>query len=235
MIFAVLDQLQSNPSNALISLGSFVVALVLAITVHEFSHAVAATLLGDLTPRRDGRVSLNPRAHLDPLGSVMILFAGFGWGKPVVVNPQYLRSGARSGMAVVALAGPLSNIAAAVAAAVPFNAGLVGGGYVGFSLFGVVTDDLTAYLLGTIVFFNLVLAAFNLIPLVPLDGFKVALGFLPREAARGFAQLERYGPAPLLLLVAVEYLMPGVGIIGLVVRPIINGLATLVLGGQLWT
>lgn len=234
MILAVLDQLQSDPSYALISLGSFVIALTLAITVHEFSHAVAAALLGDPTPRRDGRVSLNPAAHLDPVGSAMILFAGFGWGKPVMVDARHLRIGARRGMAAVALAGPFSNIVTAVAAAVPINAGLVGVGYVGFSLFGVVTDDLTAYLIGTIVFFNLVLAAFNLIPLVPLDGFKVALGFLPRDAARAFAQLERYGSAPLLLLVAVEYLIPGVGLIGFVVRPIINGLATLVLGGQLW-
>ena len=161
-------------------MASFFVALVVAITV-----------------------------HLDPLGTAMILFAGFGWGRPTPVNPAMLRTGPRSGMALVSIAGPLSNILVATLAAVPINAGLVDSESVGFALFWGNSGEIAGYVLGSLVFWNLLLASFNLIPLAPLDGFKVAVGVLPREAALQFARLERYGPAILLSLIMLSFSSPG--------------------------
>lgn len=99
MLFSVLSQIQSNPVGAIITLLTFVFALLVAISFHEFSHALVATRLGDGTPRRMGRLSLHPLAHLDPMGTAMILLAGFGWGKPVEVQASNLRTGPRPGMA----------------------------------------------------------------------------------------------------------------------------------------
>ena len=111
---------------------------------------------------------------------------------------------------------------------------MVGAGLVGFSLFHGQVDDLAGYVIGSLIFWNLLIAAFNLIPLVPLDGFKVAVGVLPREASFQFAQLERYGPAPLLILVMLGFVLPGGGLLVIVIRPILNALSTLVLGGHIW-
>lgn len=227
MIFSVLDQMQSSPFQAMVTLASFCFALLVAITFHEFSHALTATLQGDPTARNQGRLTLHPLAHLDPLGSLMILFAGFGWGRPVVVNPARLRAGERSGMAVVSMAGPLSNVLVAMLAAIPINIGLVSTANLGFSFRGQ-PGDIVGYLLGSIVFWNLLLAAFNLIPLAPLDGFKVALGILPREAAWRFARLERYGPTVLLVVIMLDIMVLRWGILARVIHPIINALATVV-------
>lgn len=229
MLFLLLRELQDEPVRASITLLTFCLALVVAITFHEFSHALSATRLGDYTAQRLGRLSLNPLAHLDPLGTVMILFAGFGWGKPVPVNPAYLRTGGRAGMAMVSLAGPLSNIIMAFLVAIPIRLGMLDSFTVGFSLFRGQPDDLTGYIVGSIVFWNLLLAAFNLIPLAPLDGFKVALGILPRDLARGFARLEPYGPVILLLLIMLDFLTD-VSIISMIVSPILEALGFVVLG-----
>ena len=136
-------------------------------------------------------------------------------------------------MALVALAGPLSNIVAASLFAIPIKAGLVDSRFLGFSLFHGSTEDLTGYVIGSFVFWNLLLAAFNLIPIAPLDGFKVALGVLPREAAASFARIERHGPSILLLIVMFDLLVPGPGILSSVLGPILNGLSVVVLGRQL--
>jgi Zn-dependent protease len=234
VLFFVLDQLQSDPPRAFVTLASFTISLVAALTFHESSHAMSAYLLGDSTAKSHGRLSLNPLAHLDPLGTAMILFAGFGWAKPTPVNPAYLRTGPRSGMAAVAFAGPLSNVAVAMLAAIPVRAGLVGSGLGGFRLFEGGPGDIAGYVLGSIIFWNLLLAAFNLIPLVPLDGFKVAVGVLPRELSDQLARLERYGPAPLMVLIMLGFLLPGPGILLSMMRPIIKVLGILVLGGQVW-
>ena len=234
MLLSALAQFRSSPFDGLVTLLSFCFALVVAITFHEFSHALSATLLRDPTPKSQGRLSLNPLAHLDPLGTAMILFAGFGWGRPVIVNPIYLRSGERSGMAAVSIAGPLANVLVAAAVAVPINAGLISPAAVGFAVFRGQPADVAGFLIGSVIFWNLLLAAFNLIPLAPLDGFKVALGVLPREASIQFAQLERRGPAILLSLIMLDYLVPGVAILAGVIRPILNTLSALVLGGHIW-
>ena len=124
MLISLLDQIQADPYQGLVSLGGFTLALILGFTFHEFSHALAATRLGDPTPSSAGRLSLSPIAHLDPLGTTLILLAGFGWAKPVPVNPAYMRINPRTGMALTALAGPLSNIAVAAIFAIPINAGI---------------------------------------------------------------------------------------------------------------
>ena len=113
MLISSIDLFDRDPILALITVVTLCASLIIGITVHEFSHAYVATSLRDRTAASLGRLSLNPIRHLDPLGSVLILLAGFGWGKPVPVSPAYLRIGQRTGMAMVSLAGPLSNIIAA--------------------------------------------------------------------------------------------------------------------------
>jgi Zn-dependent protease len=165
----------------------FVIAIVLGITVHEFMHAYAATRLGDDTARLMGRLSLNPMAHLDPFGTLLIVLAGFGYGKPVPFNESRLRSAL--GVSGVALAGPSANIVLAVLCALPLRFGgldPLGGAY---------TD-----ILGQVVLWNCVLAVFNLIPIPPLDGANVVYGLLPPQQKYTWRTYQQYGPILLLLL-----------------------------------
>jgi len=230
LLFATLDLILTDPVLGLVTLATMSVALIAAITFHEFSHALAASTLGDHTARRQGRLSLHPLAHLDPVGTALIFFAGFGWGKPVPVNPMYLRIGGRRGMALVALAGPASNIVAASAFVIPIRAGVLSSRVQGFALFGGAVADLAGFVLVSIVFWNLLLATFNLLPVAPLDGFKVALGILPDDAARGFARSERYGPGILMLIILADIMLPGPGILSSFLTPILNLLSTIVIG-----
>lgn len=233
LLFAVLDQLQSNPTNALITLLGFVIAIVVAITVHEFSHALSANLLGDTTAKDQGRMTLNPMAHLDPVGTSMIVFVGFGWGKPTPVNPARFNTGVQSGTAAVSFAGPISNMIVASLAAIPFRVGMLNLEAFWFSIFQSDTGNLAAYILGSIIFINILLAAFNLIPVAPLDGFKVVLGLLPRDLAMQWAKLERWGPMILFILIFSGFILPGGGLLIPIMNPLIKILATIILGGQL--
>jgi Zn-dependent protease len=170
-------------------LAGIAVALIVGITFHEFSHAYVADVLGDHRPRALGRVSLNPVNHIDPIGAVFFLVAGFGWGKPVPVNIGALRPG-RIGMALVSAAGPLANVIVAVVAAIVFRVlDIVGAG--GFTL-----DIMSA-----IVYFNLLLAIFNLIPIPPLDGYNAVLAFLSPRNALMVQRYASYGIILLLVLV----------------------------------
>lgn len=203
---------------------STAVAFVLAITVHEFAHAFVADRLGDPTPSREGRLTLNPLAHLDPLGTILIFIAGFGWGKPVNVNPRYLPWGSR-GMALVAVAGPLANLALAWLFALPLRTGAVSFSP-GHSSFLPSLGEL--YI--TIIFINILLAVFNLIPLAPLDGSKVLQGFLPPPYDYKFARLQQYGP---LILLAIIFFVPfflRIDLLGLIIRPPIGWLYRWMLG-----
>jgi Zn-dependent protease len=178
---------------------SLALTLVIAITVHEFSHAIVADNLGDPLPRSQGRITLNPLMHLDPFGSILFIATGFGWGRPVMTNPYNYRMRARTGMAIVAAAGPISNFFMALIAAIPFRLGL--GEALNFfrGLEGFV-PSLPQFLF-VFISVNLGLMLFNLIPVSPLDGFKIAMGVLPDEWANTLAGLEQAGPILLFFLV----------------------------------
>lgn len=237
MILRFRDLLFVDPAAFLQILGAFLltggVALLVGITFHEFSHALVADRLGDGTARRLGRLSLNPLAHLDPIGTAMLLLVGFGWGKPVPVNPLAFGSNAFKGMSLVALAGPLSNTAVASVAALPFKMGILAWRSPSMTtLFSRGPEGFLADLLWFIVFYNLILAVFNLIPLAPLDGSKVALGLLPRDAARSFARLEPWGPGILLSVILLDA-FANLGILSQTILPAVNFLAKVLVGSPL--
>ena len=175
------------------------VVLLICFPIHELAHAVLADRLGDPTPRRMGRITLNPLAHLDPIGSFLIMLQGFGWAKPVMVNPGNLRGNSRSSMAIVALAGPLSNLIMAILTASLFRLGIVDAS----------STSILSLVLRTFVGINVLLTLFNLIPVPPLDGYKILGGILPPEMAYSLQPLERYG---FLILMGLIFLLPMVGI-----------------------
>ena len=193
------------------------IAFVVAITLHEASHALAATMLGDDLPRLQGRVTLNPLRHLDPLGTIMILIASFGWGRPVLVNPYRLRFGSHRGMALVAAAGPASNIVLALALTPVAREFLTSSR----------SDPITIAVV-LIIQLNLFLAVFNLIPLPPLDGFSVLVGLVPQDTAVRLDRLRSYGPGLLIGLFLLVAVVPGAS--GIISRPVLWA-TSLLLGG----
>ena len=209
-------------------------ALLLGITVHEFSHAMAATRLGDVTARSMGRLSLNPLRHLDPVGTLLLILVGFGWGKPVLVNPLHLRNG-RLGMAIVSAAGPLSNFLTAGLFALPIHFGLIEW-HSPFSFTATLSGgivEIIADLIGFIIFYNIVLGVFNLIPLFPLDGSKVVWGLLPRTIAWTFGRLEPYGPAILIGIIGIDF-VTDIGILRRILIPVVNYLGHIIVGHGLF-
>jgi Zn-dependent protease len=176
--------------------------LVIAFSVHEFAHAWMADSFGDTTPREQGRLTLNPLKHLDPIGSLLLLATGFGWARPVIVNPWLLAQASPAAMMWVALAGPASNLLLAVIGAIPFRLGLVSlaAGSAGF----LPSFD---HLFTEFVWINLILLFFNLIPIAPLDGEKVAMHLLPPAGKDVFMRLRPYSWMILLLVV---FMIPGV-------------------------
>ena len=206
MLLRNLGLLTEYPAVFFSLMGIVTVALLVAITVHEFGHALVANWLGDPTAKRLGRLSLNPIRHLDPLGTLMIFLVGFGWGKPVPVNYRFLGRDPRKGMALVASAGALSNLVTAALFGALIRAGVVGWQSPG----RLYADDfelgsVAAILIGYVILFNLILAIFNLIPIAPLDGFKIAVGALPSRQAYALARMEQYGPMALLVVLFLGY------------------------------
>lgn len=196
-----------------------IIALVFGITIHEFAHAAAATWLGDSLPGRQGRLTLQPAAHLDVAGSLMFLIGGFGWGKPVQYNPYALRASPRTGPAIVAAAGPLSNLilAALIGIGARLMPLLLGTNLRALSA-STAPEGLVFDLLTSIVYYNLILSVFNLIPVAPLDGFTILQGLLPLELAERLEVTRQYGFLILLLL-----LFAGGNLIGeLLYRPVLT-------------
>lgn len=232
MIFAYQDLLETNPRAFLVLVGAVVTALLVGITVHEFSHALAATRLGDPTPRYRGRLSLNPLAHLDPVGTMLLFIAGFGWGKPVEVNPRLMRGDPKTNMALTAAAGPLSNLVVAALAGLAIKLDIVPWR----SPFNVPNltywsaDDYLGLYLSSIVLFGIILAVFNLTPLWPLDGFSVAVGILPRDLSRELERLRLWGPGLLLLFLFGIPIFTGWNPFFDLLRPAVNGVASLLTG-----
>lgn len=210
---------------------AFAVSMLTGLIFHEFCHALTADRLGDRLPRRMGRLTLNPRAHYDPIGTTLVFFVGFGWAKPVAVNPRNA-----SQMAMIALAGPFSNFVVAGLAALPIKLGLipfwhpfVGGGAV--RLFAMQwassPQDLLGLFLGTVVLLNVLLGTFNLIPIPPLDGSRLLnLVLSPRMAH----EWERWGPGLLMLLVLAPYITGGAFSMLTVTGPFVDLLLRLFLG-----
>jgi Zn-dependent protease len=209
--------------------------LVLGITVHEFSHALCADLLGDPTSRRQGRLTLNPIAHFDPLGGLMVLVSmftgfGFGWGKPVQVNPVYFRIGPRAGLALTSFAGPMSNVVLATLFAAPLR---IAGAQ------GVFLSPTVWLTLVTVVSTNVALTVFNLLPIHPLDGFGVLRNVLGTVRARWaydvgdlLDRMRTWGPFVFMALIVIDRALPGRGIIWTILGPVHELLMRLILGGR---
>ena len=214
MLLAGRDLLFNDPFGFALLFGAVAAALLISISVHEASHAAAALSLGDATAKRQGRLTLNPRAHLDPTGTAMLLLAGFGWGKPVPVNVAALRNGDRS-MALVSFAGPGSNVLLALAFAFVFRVGVLDTSGVGLSLGGWLA--LVAFYSVTL---NLILAVFNLLPIAPLDGAAILRGVVPGDWLPAVQRLEKAGPIILLVVIGLQLL--GVAdILGIIFDPAI--------------
>lgn len=177
---------------------AWIVAIVLALTVHEFAHALVGSWRGDSTAEDMGRLTLNPLAHIDIFGFIMLIVIGFGWAKPVPFDPRNLRKPLTDGL-LIALAGPGANLVFAVLAAVAFRA---------LFAFGVLDfDTLLAMFLVLLVFVNLLLLFFNLIPIYPLDGSKVLDVILPGTPLDFIRRwLVLYGPRVLMVLVFISLL-----------------------------
>ncbi len=191
-----------------------ILVIFLGIPIHEWAHGWVAHLLGDETPELQGRLSLNPFVHLDPIGTLSILLTGFGWGRAARVNPYRMTrvSNPRTGMALSALAGPVSNIIQALILAIPFRLGLLA-----------TLEASMAYRLAQVLFaaiaVNIGLAAFNLLPIPPLDGSRVLAGIAPPRVGDFIESLEPYA---VYILLFVLFLLPrlGLDLVSLMVTPL---------------
>lgn len=201
MILQSLDLLRQDPVAFFLVIGIGLAGLVVGFTVHEFSHAFSAHVEGDDTARRMGRLTFNPLKHIDLLGFLLLLVVGFGWAKPVQVDPYNLRHG-RLGMSLVAFAGPFSNFVLAFLLGLVFRFDLLPIVLQPGRISGI--EEVLGFAAFLAIFFNLILGIFNLIPLPPLDGSKVLGGLLPRSLYVPYLQFERYGWIPLIGLIGVN-------------------------------
>ncbi len=219
MILQSLDLLRQDPISFVLVIGIGLAALIVGFTVHEFSHAFTANIEGDETARRMGRLTFNPFKHIDLWGFLLLLVVGFGWAKPVQVNPYNLRHG-RLGMSVVAFAGPCSNFALAFLLGLVFRLGLLP--IVTDTRFISGAEEILGFAAFLAIFFNLILGLFNLIPLPPLDGSKVLGGLLPRALYEPYLAFERYGWIPLVGLIGVNLFLSyafGINVLGKFLLP----------------
>lgn len=177
----------------------FVISILIALTLHECAHGIVAYWLGDPTAKNEGRLTLNPLAHLDLLGTLMFFMVGFGWAKPVPVNPRYFRGSMKRGMTLTALAGPASNLLIAFATV------LIAKGVFALNIqAGPGVARFFTELFQSMLFLNLGLMAFNLLPIAPLDGSKVLAMFIPYQYEATYEEFLRNGPFILLFLLIGE-------------------------------
>lgn len=204
-----------------VELISRLLTLVIALSMHEYAHARAATFFGDDTPRLAGRLSLNPLQHLDPLGSLMLVVAGFGWAKPVPINPDVIRQRSRAGVMLVSLAGPFTNLLLALLAGLAHRLLPAGAAFGGLSF-------LNQFLVSFVVL-NVMLCVFNLLPVAPLDGEKVLEYLLPEQGQRVLAAARPYG---MFILLALVFVLPMIGVdaFGAVVRAPVQVISRFLLG-----
>lgn len=190
-------------------------SLIIGITAHEFAHAWEANRLGDPTAKRMGRLSLNPLRHLDPFGTIFLLLVGFGWGKPVVYNPDYLRHGKKDEFKI-AVAGPIANLLCALIFALPYR--------ITYYLQVDLSNNPFFIITAVITEINIILAVFNLLPIPPLDGSKIIFLFVSHNTR---IQLERIGPIVLMGLIFIIYIFR-INIFGKILMPIIEWLLNFV-------
>ena len=221
MVLSTITQYITNPS-ALFMLLVSVPGVLIAITFHEFAHAYVADKLGDDTARREGRLSLNPKDHLDPVGTLMLLVAGFGWGKPVHVDPRnYSRKmSMEKGEALVSIAGPIMNFILAFIFALIYCAVYKFGS---MSFLNSTIGSTTLLVLSGVISINIGLGVFNLIPLPPLDGSKVILPFLPQKAKNWFINNEQI----FYIIFVVLWIT---NLAGYIITPAITGVSNGILG-----
>ena len=221
----VLMSLISYSSFDLLALLLTLPAVIVAITFHEYAHAYAADKLGDDTPRMQGRLNLNPMSHIDPVGFILLMFAGFGWGKPVQINPRNFNRNVRrdKGEAIVSIAGPLMNFIIAIVSAIVLGAIYM---FAPASFLMNTVGNVIYILLQELVIINIGLGVFNLIPLPPLDGSKIFINFMPYNWRRWIiehSQIFYY------IFLAIWL----TGLAGIIIAPIINLLYSGLMNGVL--
>ncbi len=203
----ILGLLMQHPIAAIVIFG----VIVMAIAIHEAAHAYSAHWLGDDTPKLQGRLTLNPLKHLDPWGTLLIVIVGIGWGKPVQFNPYNLKNPRRD-TAIIAFAGPLSNLIMATIAAMLLR------------ILGIASADIVFLILQYLVWLNVALAIFNLLPIDPLDGYKIVAGILPPGLAYQWEETKKFGMVILILLLIS-------GVVGRIVSPAVTIISSVLLGG----
>ncbi len=225
MVLTTLVNYITNPGE-LFSLLLSIPGVLVAITFHEFAHGFVAYKLGDNTAKDEGRLSLNPLDHLDPIGTLMLLFAGFGWGKPVHVNPRnYTRKiSMEKGEAIVSAAGPIMNILLAIIFTLIYFAVKK---YASVAFLSSTVGGIILLLIVSVISTNIGLGVFNLIPLPPLDGSKIIMPFLPYKAKEFFVNNEQ-----IFSLIFVVLWVTGIA--GIIITPVINWVTSGILSlGQL--
>ncbi len=203
-----------------------IVALLVAVTFHEYAHGRMALAMGDRTAERQGRLTLNPIPHLDPIGSLMILLVGFGWAKPVPVNPYAFRN-FREGLLKVSLAGPFANFILVFVALLVihlFNLGL------NLNVLHSSSGDVLVDTFSAIILINVLLGVFNLLPFPPLDGSKVLMAVLPSSLAGIYRQVEPYAPLILIFLIVTRVLGMIIFPVAMYILVFLDGLAYMLTG-----
>ncbi len=209
----------------LMTLPILIPVLLPILILHEISHGLVAHWLGDDTAKSLGRLSLNPLSHLDRAGTIMFLLIGIGYAKPVPVNPYRLNITPRKGMAIIAAAGPLTNLLIAAIFSIPFRLNWLNGDD------PLSSSNIIAIFVALIILYNLILTIFNLIPIPPFDGFRILVGILPKHWANPVAKTEQYSQYIFIVLLILIFFTP---VISLIIENGVDFFSKLLMGGELF-